>query len=53
MTGMLYEEVTGKIIGCAMYVHNTLGNGFQEAICQRALEIEFGYSDLYFEREWR
>src|SRR5438046_2710243 len=27
---MKYEELTHKIIGCAMKVHSTLGNGFQE-----------------------
>ena len=35
-----YSELTSKIIGCAMTVHKTLGNGFQEVIYQRALEIE-------------
>lgn len=29
---MIYEEITHKIIGCAMKVHRTLGNGFQEVI---------------------
>jgi len=29
---MKYEEITKKIIGCAMTVHSTLGNGFQEVI---------------------
>ena len=28
----LHSELTGKIIGCAMEVHKTLGNGFQEVI---------------------
>ena len=32
---MLYEELTKKIIGCAMKVHSTLCNGFQEVIYQR------------------
>jgi GxxExxY protein len=36
-----YSELTSKIIGCAMAVHKVLGNGFQEVIYQRALEIEF------------
>ena len=35
-----YSELTGKIIKCAMKVHSTLRNGFQEVIYQRALEIE-------------
>lgn len=26
------DELTYKIIGCAMKVHQTLGNGFQEVI---------------------
>src|SRR5688500_13271792 len=47
-----YSDLTGKIIGCAMEVHKTLGNGFQEVIYQRALEIEFTMADLKFEREF-
>jgi GxxExxY protein len=46
-----YSEITAKIIGCAMKVHSTLGNGFQEIIYQRALEIEMGKQNLSFERE--
>ncbi len=34
-----------------MAVHRMLGNGFQEVICQRALEIEMRYENLHFERE--
>jgi len=34
-----------------MKVHAALGNGFQEVIYQRALEIEMRYSGLAFERE--
>jgi GxxExxY protein len=45
------DELTYKIIGCAMTVHNTLGNGFQEVIYQRALAIELTSSGLFFERE--
>lgn len=47
-----YSALTAKIIGCAMEVHNTLGNGFQEVIYQRALEIEFRSEDLPFSREY-
>lgn len=45
------NDITHKIIGCAMQVHNTLGNGFQEVIYQRALAIEMRITGLSFERE--
>jgi GxxExxY protein len=48
---MKYEEITKKIIGCAMNVHNTLGNGFQEVIYQRCLAIEFENASIPFHRE--
>ncbi len=46
-----YSELTAKIIGCAMNVHSFLGNGFQEVIYQRALEIEMADNNLIFSRE--
>lgn len=48
---MKEEEITYKIIGCAMKVHNTLGNGFQEVIYQRCLAIELERAGLSFGRE--
>lgn len=48
---MQHEAVTHKIIGCAMKVHSTLGNGFQEVIYQRALAIEFEKQGLGYQRE--
>jgi GxxExxY protein len=45
------NKLTHKIIGCAMEVHNQLGNGFQEVIYQRSLAIEFGLQGLSFQRE--
>ena len=47
-----YSDLTAKIIGCAMTVHKTLGNGFQEVIYQRALEIEMSIEGLAFNREF-
>ncbi len=47
-----YSELTSKIIGCAMKVHSTLGNGFQEVIYQRALEIEMRLAGMEFSREF-
>ncbi|MGN6400556.1 MAG: GxxExxY protein [Flavisolibacter sp.] len=37
----MHEALTGKIIGCCMRVHTSLGCGFQEAIYNRCLQIEF------------
>ena len=45
------DKLTHKIIGCAMKVHQSLGNGFQEVIYQRCLAIEMKHKGLSFERE--
>ena len=47
-----YKDITAKVIGAAMQVHKVLGNGFQEVIYQRAMQIEMPYFDLSFEREF-
>ncbi|MCX6640188.1 MAG: GxxExxY protein [bacterium] len=46
-----YSDITGKIIGCAIKVHNELGCGFQEVIYQRCLAIEMEATGLHFRRE--
>ena len=56
MMGMIrseyrHSELTSRVIGCAMAVHSALGNGFQEVIYQRALEIEMTEQRLSFARE--
>jgi GxxExxY protein len=48
---MKQEELTHKVIGCAMKVHSALGNGFQELIYQRSLAIEFDKQNVKFTRE--
>lgn len=45
------DDLTYKIIGCAMKVHSELGNGFQEVLYQRALAIEMAKENLNFARE--
>ena len=47
-----YSELTSKSIGCAITVHKTLGNGFQEVIYQRALAIEMQLAGISFTREF-
>lgn len=48
---MKHEDLTHKIIGCAMEVHRVLGNGFQEVIYQRALAYEMSLRGIIFQRE--
>ncbi|NJO42499.1 MAG: GxxExxY protein [Cyanobacteria bacterium CRU_2_1] len=48
---MIKNELTYKIIGCAMKVHNKIGPGFQEVIYQRCLAIELERAGLAFARE--
>ena len=50
---MKYEDLTHKIIGCAMKVHSTLGNGFQEVIYQRALAIELENMVWVLKEKWK
>jgi len=45
------DPLTYAIIGCAMKIHSTLGNGFQEVIYQRCLQIELEKTKLRFARE--
>ena len=46
-----YSDLTEKIIGSAMKVHSSLGNGFPEVIYQRSLAIELKKAGLDFSRE--
>ena len=48
---MTLDELTYKVNGCAMKVHNVLGNGFQEVIYQRCLAIEMERAGLIYGRE--
>jgi len=45
------QELTEKIIGCAMRVHFTLGPGFLESVYRRALVHELGKAGLNVEAE--
>ncbi len=52
MADFKYGEITEKIIGAAFRVHSSLGNGFQEIIYQRALDIELRSMSMVFVREF-
>jgi GxxExxY protein len=45
------NQLTHKIIGCAMEVHKHLGNGFQEVVYQRALSIDLNLQGIEHIRE--
>lgn len=45
------NELTHRVIGCAMEVHNQLGNGFQEVVYQRCLSLEFTMNSIAYQRE--
>lgn len=47
-----FGDITEKVIGAAFGVHGTLGNGFQEVIYQRALELEFNAMTINYAREF-
>jgi len=46
-----YSDITEKVIGCAMRVHQRLRNGYQELIYHRCLIIEFKKTSLSFLNE--
>jgi len=52
MTKEEQDNLTRKIIGSAMEVHNILGNGFQEVVYQRALSIEMRLRNIEHQREF-
>ena len=47
-----HSEITSKIIGCSMEVHNIIGCGFQEVIYQRCLAYELENNNIGFVREF-
>ena len=49
---MKHEEITYRVIACAMEVHRQLGPGYPEYIYHRALIVEFKLQGIKFEDEY-
>ncbi len=49
--GLEYEDLTKKIIGCAIEVHKRLGPGFLESIYENAFIIELQRQNLRVEQQ--
>jgi len=47
--GLVYPELSYKIVGAAMEVHKNLGSGFLEAIYDEAFAVELSALDIPFE----
>lgn len=52
MEDFKYGDITEKVIGICMKIHSEIGNGFQEVIYQRAIQIELAHAGIPFEREY-
>jgi len=51
MNKLAHEELTGRIIACAIEVHKALGPGFLESIYEAALVVELKRAGLKVERQ--
>ena len=51
MTKLIYKDLTYKIIGAAMEVHNVLGPGYLEAVYQKAMADEFDLRKIDYEEQ--
>lgn len=47
----IYKDLTEKIIGAAIEVHNTLHRGFLESVYEEALAIELNLQNIPFEKQ--
>ena len=51
MNKLAHEELTGRIIACAIAVHKALGPGFLESIYETSLVVELKHAGLKIEQQ--
>ena len=44
-----FDELSNRVIGCAIEVHRALGPGLLESACEQCLAREFSLADIAFE----
>lgn len=49
--GLIYPELSYRLMGALFSVHNQLGNSYQEKYYQRSIEIELAKSEIPFKKE--
>ena len=49
---MAIDELTGKVIGCAIEVHRVLGPGLLESTYQQCLARELDLAEIPFKLQW-
>ena len=52
VTDVTGNQLTYKIIGAAMNVHNVLGPGLKEEVYEKALEVELNKRDIVVRRQY-
>lgn len=50
---LLLEDETGRILACAMEVHNVLGHGFREKTYENAMAVLFRKYGIPFDQQLR
>lgn len=48
---LIFEELSGKVVGAAIAVHKLLGPGFLETVYEQALKIELAKRGIAFESQ--
>ncbi len=51
MSNIIHEELSNKIIGCAITVHKIVGPGFLENVYEQSLCVELSLNNIPFTRQ--